>query len=342
MKTDFPSEAFGITSSIPIEVPLAAGKQVIDLNNRFIFSENPSKLIRLAETVGFPRNCCAWIKGIFGYILENKVRRVIFVTGGDCSNTHAMLDTLVPHLDEIKTFSYPFDREKNSLLTEITRFCDSFSITLADAEEKSCSLVRIRNDLSELDKMTWDDGLVSGKENHIWLVSSSDFDGDSNSFHERLMDFLRTARKRTRREPFPRIGILGVPPIQSDFHELIEGFGAQSVFNEIPRQFAMIGNEKDILSRYLAFTYPYGVWTRATDIMNQAALRKIDGFIHYTQAFCHRQIHDIILRAKINIPILTLEGDSPGPCDQRTRLRIESFIEIIKERRLNKYEKSNL
>jgi len=131
----------------------------------------------------------------------------------------------------------------------------------------------------------------------------------------------------------PRLGILGVPPIQTDLLDLIERLGSRVVYNEIPRQFAMIGPAPDLVTRYLEFTYPYGGAPRMEDIAAETERRRIDGLIHYTQAFCHRQIHDILLRQKLGIPILTIEGDAPGPCDARTRLRLESFIEILQERR---------
>jgi len=59
--------------------------------------------------------------------------------------------------------------------------------------------------------------------------------------------------------------------------------------------------------------------------------RKIDGVIHYTQAFCFRGIEDIIIRKELGVPVLTLEGDRPGKLDQRTRLRIEAFIDMLDE-----------
>jgi benzoyl-CoA reductase/2-hydroxyglutaryl-CoA dehydratase subunit BcrC/BadD/HgdB len=58
-------------------------------------------------------------------------------------------------------------------------------------------------------------------------------------------------------------------------------------------------------------------------------VRQIDALIHYTQSFCFRQIQDIILRKEFKIPILSLEGDNPGKIDARTRVRIESFVEML-------------
>jgi benzoyl-CoA reductase/2-hydroxyglutaryl-CoA dehydratase subunit BcrC/BadD/HgdB len=90
---------------------------------------------------------------------------------------------------------------------------------------------------------------------------------------------------------------------------------------------------EDIVERYLLYTYPYGVEGRIKDIKRAITDRDLDGLIHYTQTFCFRQLYDIILREQLPIPILTLEGDRPGKIDSRTALRIETFIEILKDRK---------
>lgn len=325
----FPPDCFGITSTIPLEIPLSAGKRVLDLNNIFITSPGAHRSIRRAEGEGFPRTCCSWIRGLFGLIRESGVRRVIFVTGGDCSNTHAMMETLQPSLEELQTFSYPYPPDQSVLQTELERFCQVFGTTIAKAEEMSRTLAPIRRDLAELDRLTWQEGRVTGEENHRWLVSASDFEGNPSAFHQRLQEFIDEARGRPSRSDGLRIALLGVPPINSDLHSLLESLGARILLNEVPRQFAMIGPETDLVSRYLAFTYPYGVWPRIADIRAQIAARGIQGVVHYTQAFCHRQIHDIMLRQQVSLPFLTIEGENPGPTDQRTRLRVESFLEIL-------------
>ena len=111
----FPDDAVGITSTIPIEVPLAAGLRVIDLNNVFVMSSDPGIFLRKAEAEGFPRNCCSWIRGIYGLIRTLEIRKVIFVTGGDCSNTQAMMEALVPFSEIFATFSYPYPPSPGAL-----------------------------------------------------------------------------------------------------------------------------------------------------------------------------------------------------------------------------------
>ena len=86
---------------------------------------------------------------------------------------------------------------------------------------------------------------------------------------------------------------------------------------------------KNLVDRYLAYTYPYSFSTRLPDIEAQLKLRKIDGIIHYTQTFCHHQMEHILLKESIPAPTLLLEGDRPGELDERLHIRLESFLEML-------------
>ena len=87
----------------------------------------------------------------------------------------------------------------------------------------------------------------------------------------------------------------------------------------------------DIVEQYRNYTYPYDVFARIDDIKEETEKRKIDGLIHYVQAFCYRQLEDLILRSQENsLPILTLEGENPTGLDERSKIRIEGFIEMLK------------
>ena len=87
----------GITTTVPAEILIAAGYSVVDLNNSFIGSPDPAGLIGEAEKLGFPRNTCAWIKGIFSACMKNDIREIVGVVEGDCSNTKALLDVFKAH-----------------------------------------------------------------------------------------------------------------------------------------------------------------------------------------------------------------------------------------------------
>jgi benzoyl-CoA reductase/2-hydroxyglutaryl-CoA dehydratase subunit BcrC/BadD/HgdB len=91
----------------------------------------------------------------------------------------------------------------------------------------------------------------------------------------------------------------------------------------------MPGQAKSLTGQYLRYTYPYSFFERLEDIRRETVRRKVRGVVHYVQSFCFRQIEDILLRKEIGLPVLTLEGDMPGPLDGRTRIRIQAFIEML-------------
>jgi benzoyl-CoA reductase/2-hydroxyglutaryl-CoA dehydratase subunit BcrC/BadD/HgdB len=210
------------------------------------------------------------------------------------------------------------------------RLRQRLAITWDDIEKTKSMLDKIRGKLKKLDRLSWQENVVTGAENHLLLVSSSDFNGDPEKFEKDLDQFLAMAEKRNPFTSKIRLGCLGVPPIFSRFHDFIESLGARVVFNEVQRQFSMPYELKDIVEQYLEYTYPYDINSRLRDIEQAVSERQLDGLIHYTQTFCYRQIYDIIIRKDLSVPVLTIEGDRPGQVDGRTSLRIETFVEMLK------------
>lgn len=327
--------SIGITSTIPVEIILAAGFRPVDLNNLFITSEMPEKLIRQAESDGFSHNICAWIKGIYSTVINHNVKTVIAVTGGDCSNTIALSELFQRRGVRVIPFNYPLNHRREALLEQLRELADALSAGWPQIVQVKARLDRIRRKLIELDKLTCEQNVVTGLENHRFLVSSSDFSSDPEGYEAELEVFLREARGRAPRGKEIRLGFLGVPPIIDGFYEHIESLGARVVFNEVQRQFSMPYEEEDIVDQYLRYTYPYEITGRIADIKEAVEQRKLDGLIHYTQTFCFRQIHDIILKESLPLPVLTIEGDRPGLIDGRTAVRLEIFIEMLKGKKKN-------
>ena len=327
------SSFIGLTSTVPVEIIIASGLKPVDINNLFIGSDNPERLVSQAESEGFSHNICAWIKGIYSATLNSDIKRVITVTGGDCSNTIVLGEILARRGVQIIPFDYPISRDRDLLMAQMEKLRLSLSTTWDDIEAAKLRLDKIRDKLKELDRLTFHGNVVTGFENHNFLVCSSDFRSDPDEYEKKLDGFLCEARARKPKNHEIRLGYLGVPPIFSNFYDYIESLGARVVFNEVQRQFSMSFGCGDIVKQYLQYTYPYGAEGRIEDIKRAVIERKLDGLIHYTQTFCFRQLYDIILREDLPVPILTLEGDRPGKMDSRTALRLETFVEILRGRR---------
>ncbi len=322
----------GFTTTIPLEVLVAAGRRPVDLNNLFINHPDPSSLIEEAELEGFPRNICGWIKGLYSVVRQHPIAEVIAVTEGDCSNTHGLMEVLSLHGVATVPFAYPYGRNVKTLTQEIDALTRHFGTTPEAVGLAKRELDRLRRKIHEIDRLTWEENQVSGGENHYFQVCTSDMNGDAVAFEKEVDQFLAEARRRIPRTEPLRLAYIGVPPIFTDLYPTLEKMGARVVFNETQRQFSMPFPTDSVVEQYRLYTYPYDIFTRLEDIEREIARRRIDGVIHYVQAFCFRQIEDMVVRQRLPMPVLTLEGDRPGTLDARTRIRLEGFVEMLRSR----------
>jgi benzoyl-CoA reductase/2-hydroxyglutaryl-CoA dehydratase subunit BcrC/BadD/HgdB len=326
-----PGARVGLTTTIPVEVVLAADLTPVDLNNLFIAAPEALAQVSQAEAAGFPRTLCAWIKGIYAALGSHpEIRAVIAACQGDCSNTQALGEILEAEGLEVIHFKFPYPRDREQLAREIAALMVRLGANPEAVARVQARLTPLRRQLRRLDRLTWETGQVSGRENFSWLISSSDFASDLDAFEQRLAAFLVEAEQRPAGNGRIRLGFAGIPPIFSDLWDYLEELDAAVVFHEFPRQFSMPYEGADLVDQYLRYTYPYDIRGRLADLKEAIATRCLDGLVHYTQSFCFRQMFDQVLRDRLDVPILTIEGDRPTPLDSRTRMRLEAFVDVLR------------
>jgi benzoyl-CoA reductase/2-hydroxyglutaryl-CoA dehydratase subunit BcrC/BadD/HgdB len=327
----------GITTTVPLEVLLAAGYTPVDLNNILVSVPDPIHYITIAERAGFPLNSCAWIKGLYGICVDKNIKDVLCVTSGDCSNTIMLMETLKLKGINAMPFAYPERPDIDRMKIALEKLAASLGTTLSAAETIRKALLPVRSLALKLDEMSWRENKVKGWESHLRLVSASDFNGDYRQYQKEIENIINECSGRP---PFPsveiRLAYIGVPSVYArEFYQYIEKHGARVVFNEVQRQFAMPEPGQNLAEQYSNYTYPYSMQKRINDIKTEIKKRRIDGVIHYIQAFCHRGIGDIIFRNTIDLPVLTLEGNADFFLNGHVKTRIEAFLDIIQRRQQN-------
>ncbi len=321
----------GLTTTIPVEVVLAAGLVPVDLNNLFIGNLLAYQQVSQAEAEGLPRTICAWVKGIYATLMAHpEITGVIVSCQGDCSYSQALGEILAAMGLSVIHFKYPYPKDRQELRREIAKFRARLGVSAEEVAKVHRLLQPVRQALSHLDRLTWETGQVRGRENFQFLIASSDFGSDPVAYYQKLTAFLQEAQTRPHRHPPVRLGIIGIPPIFLDLWDYLEELPAEVVFNEMPRQFSMPYPFGNLVEQYLAYTYPYEITGRLADIKAAIQERRLDGLIHYTQSFCFRQMFDQMFREKLALPILTIEGDRPTVLDSRTRMRLEAFIDVLR------------
>jgi len=326
-----PGTRIGLTTTIPVEAVLAAGLIPVDLNNLFVTSPGALSRVSAAESAAFPRTICAWVKGIYATLQAHpEIAAVIVACQGDCSYTQALGEILEAQSREVIHFKYPYPREQGQLQQELDNLLARLGTTAAAAARMQARLEPLRRDLRRLDRLTWETGQVRGQENFLYLINASDFASSPKAYARKVAGFLRQAEKRPHASAPVRLGLVGIPPIFTDLWDYLEELGTAVVFNEMPRQFSMPYPGLDLAEQYLRYTYPYDVFGRLDDLEQAVKERRLDGLVHYTQSFCFRQMFDQIIRERLAIPVLTIEGDRPTPLDSRTRMRLEAFVDVLR------------
>ena len=78
------SDKIGFTTTVPVEIILAAGYTPVDLNNVLVGSGEARQLVARAEAQGYPATICASIRGLYSVALEmrDELWGVIGITRG--------------------------------------------------------------------------------------------------------------------------------------------------------------------------------------------------------------------------------------------------------------------
>ncbi|MDR0362584.1 MAG: 2-hydroxyacyl-CoA dehydratase [Planctomycetota bacterium] len=323
------SGKIGITTTVPVEIIYAAGRVPVDLNNIFVAAPDAGSLVAYAEARGFPQSACAWTKGLYGVIHRYGIREVVGVVEGDCCNTFALCEVLKSEGIVVHDFGFPSSRRADDLQTRMERFAEELGTTLATADAEKERLDDIRKLARRLYELA-DAGCVPSGDLFGGLLNTSDFFGDPERCRKELADAVARAEKDSAVSDRERIRLscVGVPTIITDLWDTFERLGGRFVDHELPRQFALLNGIGDgMVETYLRYTYPYDVFRRIEDVKKEAGKRDVRGIIHYIQSFCYRQIEDRLWREGLDLPILTLEADRPGGIDERSRTRVEAFME---------------
>lgn len=323
----------GFTTTIPVELVYAADCVPVDLNNIFIADPRSREMVADAEREGFSQNVCAWVKGLHAALREHEITEVVGVIEGDCSQNAALLD--IWRAENITVYPFSFSQKRGDEFIrdfehELSALARALGADLGRAQELKVEFDRIRALVAKIDELAVIKGCVTSTELFDAQLVLTDFGGDPVACENSLAAKLAELEQRGSDNSRVRLGVVGVPTILDDLWDGIEDCGGRVIYHEVPHQFSLAdGIGKPIAQAFAGYTYSCGALERIAEIKKQAEKRGLRGIIHYTQSFCHRQLHDILLRREMDIPVLTIEADRPGAVDGRTRTRIEAFLEQL-------------
>ena len=307
----------GITAMVPPELVYGCGQTPLDLNN-------------IVPTYGStPRGkICAWTATWRDALLRGNLRvdRLVVVAGGDCHN--ALVDGQRVALAGTPThyLFYPFDGDEGEMNRQLSSL-EAFLGGITDMNALN-EVADAKGVCLELDAARSRDE-VPGSRAFEHMIALCDLWGDPRRF---VASARRALEEASPVDTDLRVALVGVPPIYPDFHEVCEAFGMQVVFDELPWEFVRLaGRSLSSMARaYAGYTFGRELAFRLDLLERELGRRRVDGIIHYTQYACHHVLEDDVLRQRLELPLLTLQGDLPRRCPEQERLRLEAFSELLR------------
>ena len=307
----------GITALVPPELVYGCGQTPFDLNNTVPTSEC------------IPRGkLCAWTATWRDALLHGDIRvdSLVVVAGGDCHN--ALVDGQRVAMKGIPThyLFYPFDGNEGEMEDHLATL-EAFLGGITD--QAALNMIADVKDLCiQLDVARCRRQILGSRVfNH--LIQLCDLGGDPERFETSVRKALED---RPPDIPDIRIALVGVPPIYPDFHQVCEGFGMQVVFDELPWEFARMGGRtlRTMARNYAGYTFARDLEYRFKMLERELGRRRVEGVVHYTQYACHHVLEDDMIRERLDLPMLTIQGDLARKCPEQERLRLEAFAELLK------------
>ncbi|GHV22105.1 2-hydroxyglutaryl-CoA dehydratase [Planctomycetales bacterium] len=320
-----------ITTTIPAEVIFAAGGKVVDLNNVFIADADAAGLVETAERAGLPANTCAWVKGLYATAHRSAASAVVGVVEGDCSPNAALLDLLADAGMKIIPFAYPRANDYAAFDRAIGELETVFGVTRAQTEAMKKRFDAARRLVKIIDDAAWQKMNIPSGVSFAAQLLTTDMLGDLDRAAAELTATVKKYAAAAAGADKTPLAAVGVPTMIGDLWDVIENAGGRVVYHEVPHQFSradFIG--ADVVETYRHFTYPANARRRLAEIVAQCEKRRARGIVHYVQSFCHRQLHDLLLRRAVDLPVLTIEADRPALTDGRNLTRIEAFLEQLR------------
>jgi hypothetical protein len=117
---------------------------------------------------------------------------VIGIIQAIAQTTHSLLVSLIRRRNEDLPFLLPSRAGLRCIEPGNQAFGRAFRGEPGATPTDEKRLDEIRKKLVLLDELTWKERLVSGAENHYWLINSSDFNGDPDIYEEQLDSFIKT------------------------------------------------------------------------------------------------------------------------------------------------------
>lgn len=297
----------GILPLVPVELFGPASQETVNLWKTFFLARPDQRQSWLSRLSDEERELPYWPACLLGLARENNIEEIWYPEPSLLQQTKKPLDILKKNGMNIVPFRYPPMRNLEYLRGSIEKALAQLGLNKAELDNRVDAWATLRASVKRLDGIQTRSLALSSRQYIEALHSIPDPSMSLPALIKETELKVALNYKGLSHDHHIRIGILGSPPFDGPFYDVLDQAGALVVFEESGLEGFPLGHFSELALLYNQISIPYGIKVRRDRLEKEKAERSIDAFIWCTHALSESRNNALFLEGELGTPIYIFE-----------------------------------
>jgi hypothetical protein len=297
----------GILPLVPVEFFGPANPDSINLWKTFFLAKPDERALWLSSLKSEERGLPCWPACLLAIARERALEEIWLPEPSLFPQTKKPLEILKQEGVKIVPFKYPPMRNIDYLKNSITQTLSYIGMTQDELESRVDAWATLRASVKRLDGIQTRSLALSSRQYIDALHSVPDPTQSLPALIKETELKVALNYKGLGQDYHMRIGILGTPPFDNSFYEVLDDAGALVVFDEAGLEGFPLGHFSDLALLYNQLSLPYGIKVRREKLEKEKTERSVDAFIYCTHSLSESKTNVVFLESELRVPFYIFE-----------------------------------
>lgn len=325
----------GILPLVPVELFGPASQDTVNIWKTFFLAGPDRRQSWISGLSGEERTLPCWPACLLGIARENNIGEIWYPEPALLQQTKKPLEILKKEGVNIVPFRYPPMRNLEYLRGSIAKALAQIGMTPQELDSRVDAWATLRASVKRLDGIQTRSLALSSRQYIEALHSIPDPSMSLPALIKETELKVALNYKGLGQDYHIRIGILGTPPCDNPFYEVLDEVGALVVYEESGLEGFPLGHFSELALLYNQIAIPYGIKVRRDRLEKEKTERSIDAFIYCTHALSESRNNALFLEGELGTPIYIFEMKSSEEASVLECRLLRRFLDEFAE----KYQK---
>jgi hypothetical protein len=323
----------GILPLVPVEFFGPANQDSINLWKTFFLAKPDERAVWISALKPEERDLPCWPACLLGLVREKALEELWYPEPPVLQQMKKPLEILKQEGVKIIPFKYPPMRNIDFLRNSICKAISHIGMTQDELESRVDAWATLRATVKRLDGIQTRSLALSSRQYIEALHSVPDPSMSLPALNKETELKVALHYKGLGQDHHIRIGILGIPPFENSFYEVLDDAGALVVYEELGLEGFPLGHFSDLALLYNQLSLPYGIKVRRDKLEKEKTERSVDAFIYCTHSLAESRSNVVFLESELGTPFYIFEiKNGPEPSLLECKLLRRFFDEFLEKK----------